>query len=731
MLLLQTITLLDRYKLSVQKVNELILKSGDKESFETLVSPLVKSPEEFAREWRLAGINFSKEELWFKLVNTWFYDLVASKIASILQLSVDEVRNNVTNVQVIIKVLATEMSTHGFDYGTDLTNHIRRFTETRVSNSRKDYKKRFKVRIIDQNIETSLLKLEDDHSIVFTDGEQSLKNVEPAEVRCLLHDIYETNDMYRMNSQVYGETEYSMWGSFVRSYFKHQNKELNAELAPYVKISIREMAAAKFKKMDDLMDAILVDFIMPGITLENLQTFLKTVSTTVKDGEISGAGTAFKHKELLGVSNATGNFGNRMTFSSNNAADKFDRLIRGFIALSKLYRYITLAGKEPYSIKSSVFKYEDPSNKFSSLLELVNFSSNYAEVRAKYDLKQDISQLGNVTAQGKEVASIFINRKPIEVNPLMSTIEKLNSKEIGVGLFETNNEKFDFFLAVDLVAHGMNPLYAIFDKEEVFDPDVIIDENNDVFTELFGDSVGKYTRLDLSKEELEDLIVVSGPPLKAMLSAVAGEKSDINRKMFNAIGKFLTEFQVVLKRHTDRYKFCNISQVELSTFVLRSEIFKPLQQEGIEYYDTEKVALLLLQQFDDTLTYEEVSEFLMYTGESDSFSRLLDIFGYSIFKNIGTIYINAESYLYNLQDVGKKLYLTGDKLFEAINSITIIPNLEELRNRVGDCAKNEEGYFVDEEGNLKFQRTKNNKVGFLHSSGVYVYLDGETEPWGN
>jgi hypothetical protein len=730
-LLLHTLTLLDRYKVLPKVLVGIIQQSRTDEEFNSKIAQYVKDTSAFNKEWRLAGVNQNKLSIWDRLLTTYFYQEIASKIASVLRYSRDEVSNNVDGCSTVIHLVATELSESDFALGTNLAANIQKITETIILNSRKEYATKFSVRLADPNVQTALLGDSVDHSIVFDNSDQALANVPASEVRCLLSDIYETKSMYYINSELTTRTQYSIYESFVKAYFEHQMESLNEELRGYATIKMEEMSSVKFKKLDELMRAVLTDFILPGVTLENVYELQKIVAIHVQTHRVTNAAPPFVQKEIKSEEhpNAVGNFHNKFTFSSESAANQFHKLISAFIALSKLYRYIVLAGKQPYDISIDTFMYDDPSMKFTSLKDLVYHSDVYSEVRSKYNITEDFSMLANVTATRNQAAEILANRKEISLNSLIRTTQEIREGESGYVYLAQYDKKLDLFTAVTLLGKGKNPLYALFPRDEILDADVIIDDIEPFFTELFGSEVARYSQFRLEPDTMQNLLEVSDGDLKTFLSDLLSFDAVKQEKIFSALGYFLDDFSDMLNSHMRRYAGCSVSQVELSTIILKADLLKNLRGDRQDYANVDKVASILLSRYDEEITAEDIHAFFQRDCQNDSFSRLLEVVKQNIFKNIGSTYKDADLYLFNLQDVGKQLCLTGSSLLKALNNVTDVPDLERFRKRFADVRKNEYGYFIDESGNLRSTRTRNNKTGFLHSQGVYVFLDGETEPW--
>lgn len=731
MLLLHTLTLLDRYKVPPKVLVGIIQQSKTEEEFNVKIAPYLKDTNEYNKAWRLAGVNQNKLSLWDTLLKTYFYQEIASKIASIFRYSRDAVSNNVDGCSTVIHFVATELSESDFTLGVNLSANIQKFTENVILNSRKEYAAKFSVRLADPNVQTALLGDSAEHSIVYNNSDQALANVPASEVRCILSDIYETKSMYYINSERTTRTQYSIYESFVKAYFEHQMESLNVELRGYASIKMEAVDTPKFKKLDDLMRAVLTDFILPGVTLDNVYELQKVVAIHVQTHRVTNAAPPFVQKEIKSGEHPTavGNFNNKFTFSGDSAANQFHKLISAFIALSTLYRYIVLAGKQPYDISIDTFMYDDPSMKFTSLRDLVHHSDVYSEVRAKYNITESLSMLSSITAPRNQAAEILANRKEISLNSLIRTTEEVRSGESGYIYLSQYGVKFNLFVATKLLGQGKNPLYALFPREEILDEDVIIDDMEPYFTELFGPEVGQYSQFIFEAGTMQNLLEASTGELETFLTDLCGFDVVKQEKIFSSLNYFLDDFSNLLDSHERRYTGCSVSQVELSTIILKSDLFKNLRGDRQDYANVDKVASTLLGLYDEEITESDIHEFFKRDCQNDSFSRLLEVVKQNIFKNIGSTYKDADLHLYNLQDVGRQLCLTGRALLKALNSVTDVPDLERFRKRYADVRKNEHGYFIEDSGSLRYTRTKNNKTGFLHSQGVYVFLDGETEPW--
>lgn len=756
MLLLKLLTLLKDEKVITNELTGIVEKSKTEYEFDEAIKSYIKtSPADFKARWANSGFAATKVSIWENLLKNYFHGDVELALQRLLQIKYADIVNNVDGIQSIYKEVAQDLAGSSFTYGNNIHKSIRGSVDRAFSNNRAKYRNHFKVFQNDPDINPAVLGDTPEPVRRVTDGMTALRNIPASEVKALLADLYNTRYLYRFDTDTSTHTYYSMYESFLRAFFRHEMNDFNKGT---IQVVLSEHNENKYKKLDSIMESVFSDFIIPGISKDNLVEFQHTIFGLVYKETVTHTAPVFGQAELTGLGEE-GNFNNGRTFASKGmATKKFDTFIKGFIALSKLYRYLREAGFTPYHIHADIFsfEFEDPSNKFLSLAEVVEFSSAYVQTRYKYKLKdspQDFKALMSANNMGLLLPRnyedvILANRNAIVLENLTNSVTNLTSKDANQCYATMHlphlEVKANIFDLADFLSRDLNPLYAIFqgndyewdddDTEEVWDTLAM----QDYFSYLLKCDVDGFDAYEMKRETFLRMVESSQGELRDLFDDLTDYDLDVQIKILLALKDFVMEFKKFIDAFNDKYTkgVVYVSEVEYSTFLYKHPMFTALHDlvDPSVYRSRDdglvvKVILTLLQKYYPELEMEQLTKFLNRNFKNVSYSNFIDSVQARTFKDITSYFHYAKANLFNLSEYGKPVCLNRADLTYALSNALPVIHLERFKDVHANVRQNSLGYLVDARGELYQVINEDNKTGALHSSGLYIFTDRTTKPW--
>lgn len=778
-MLLKIFTLLrDEKCISEQELFKLVKECGTEKNFDEEIEKRVTSIEQFNLRRAKNGFNTTKVSIWLILLKTYFSNTVTNAIQRYVKASSDNIANNVEAANKLYQAVAVKFSQSAVGPGLDIPKTIYEYMQETYNNNRDYYNEAFRVNIsANDNGESVNPELVSKSTKEITSGLEALKNIPQAEVKAILNDIFDTTGLYMLNSpNSKGAKYYSMYESFVRVYFNHQMEEFNSRFAGKAQVSLNPHIDNKLIKLDKILEDLLVPYILPGISKRNIEEFEAVAFSTAKDRSATNVADLFGITDIVITEDtpsvARGNFGDDLTFKSPNrsgkdeAPTKFTRFIKGVIALSKLYRYITDAGFTPYHIHPRLFEYTfgDPSDKFITLDELILYGSETVAIKEKYNLKKPLAHFKTITARDtgrllldREANEVVINnRNEIQLEDLSgyinSYIDDGNGECYATMYFNDIDFRVNLFTLAEYIKRGYNPLLPLYDgtecdwisyiktrdEEELFDPPVI----KDYFKRFLkgpDQEIEELAVYQIQDYQIQDMRDMMTGDLKGLFDDLIDFDTEVQIDILLAIRSFVTDFNKELVDYATRHKASIISEMEYATYLYKHEMFQSLHDvikadvlnQSSNKETVFESAVILLKKYYPELTVEKFKEFLTRSVNSESYNNFLGQLYSTTFPNIVKHFHSAKANLFNLTDEGREIRLGIRALRAALeNAPAIDPVTKQLFvNTYKQFTNDDLGYLVTKTGKLARTKNINNKIGALHSSGVYVFTDGTTLPW--
>lgn len=752
------LTLLSEEKgITPDKLNDIIVKSRSEYDFDVAIKPFIRSESEFREKWANKGFSATKVSIWEILLKSYYRSSVENALQISLKIKHADIANNVEATNKIYREVAQDLASSGFSFGSSIHKAIQDSVKMVYNNSRQKYQDEFRVFQNDPDINPAVLENQTQTVVRVTDGMEALKNIPPAEVKALLADIYKTRHIYKFETVTTTNYYYSMYESFLRVYFQYEMQEFNENNKGQIQIVLSPHNENKYKKLDSIMSSVLKDFILQGISADNIVEFQHAVFVLADDIKATSTVPIFGQKPLL--TGAEGNFGTGNTFASpDTARGKFDTMIKGFIALSKVYHYLRDAGFTPYHIHPDIFRFtfEDPSNKFLSLAEVVQFSKDYVEVRDKYGLTETTLVIKALQARDNSGLLlprnyddvILANRNNITLQYLTDSVVSLTSEDPELCYATAHmvdiGYRINIFTLSECLQNQINPLYFVFEgakyewPDEV-DPDEVLDQLviDEFFDKLIGGNSSKFRDYHLTRERFLELVEITSGDMRDLFDDLVSFDTDIQINIINALKSFVFEFKVFIDAFNEKYIGSEVSEVEYSTFLYKHPMFTelhsiidPAAYKGKNDNSIEQVTHALLRKYYPELTLETLQEFLDAERKNISYSNFVDSIKSRTFKDITTYFYYAKANLYNLTDTGRPIKLSVEDLQIALNNAPPVTNYKEFQRKTEHVRVCRAGYLVNSLGNLYKIVSHNNKVGALHSSGLYIFTDKTAIPWG-
>ena len=776
MLILKIKALLaDEKQISIRELDNILKQVQTEKEFDEAIKPFIKSSDEaFKKKWADYGVAETFTSLWDYLVNTHYRTVVENAIQNRSKTKISSLRNNVTAVAKVARDVVNDLVNLNLGFGegriVSIEKAINDCVHRAFQNNKAKYIKELTVNDLEESVNHSLVApLEEDEESL-EDRLERLASVPKAEVRAILYDIYECRAIYKFNNSPKGKEDYSIYESFLRIHFKMQLGTFNEKYKGHFMLDVETKNDVKYKKYDDIMENLYNDFIIPGVSKENISELQHTVFLIQKKLEANNANPIFGQKSSEYNPVMGGNFNTGYVFASEDTAlPRFDQFIRGLIAISKLYKYLSEAGFTPYVINPAIFQfnYEDPSEKFNSLKDLVLYSDTYVEARKKWNLncrRPEFKALEGSNAGGFVLnldtdSTIISNRNKIQLDSLASSILNLINNETSyvtmvlssnvvgsdsISYFDARNN-INLFSLVDSIEKEKNPLYEVYqdsaplweelgsDPDEIFDTVVI----QDFFSSVLNMDSQNYSEPEMTKEYLTKMIEESDSPFSVLVNDILKGDYESKSKIILAIQDFALDFSDMLKSFRAKYEGIKlISEMEYSTFLYKSDLLKPLH--GIvnaqETAKTDvglsiKAMEVLLKKYYPEITVDKLNAFFDEQVSNTSYSNFLNWVKVRSFTSLLSCFHCAKANLFNLSDYGTPIMLSEADLMVAHQNARPVLNKDEFDIRFGHVDRMRSGYLCNKTGELYHIINHKNRIGALHTNGYYVFTDGRTLPW--
>lgn len=754
-LVLRVLTALKTNKVTTQQVDTILEQSSNEAELDAGFARAGIDMVKYKEGWAKAGINNTMHTALATLITDYYSSYVEYILQSVLKIKGDAVKSNADVISNICKEVANKIDNVPFN--TKLSKIIQSHAKDRITNSEEKYKKIFNQ--FEENPDTILA--EPDQLIVkITDGMESLRNIKGEEIYSILRDLHKTGGMYRYAPKNGDVINYSIYLSFLREYFRLELPNINARMGNMVTLSMPDHADIKFKKLDELMALVIENFIIPGITKQNLPALNGVAIKLVKAITITNTAAIFGIDET-GESTG-GNLNSAYVFKSAGAAKTFDQLITALISLSKLRKYLVDAEVSVYSIDPSLFEAGrvNPAYKFFNLEQLVKYNGMFCEIRDRYEIQGSTGILKAFSNRNSEyflsspnTPIPFVKSSDFELyTNLYDAVDGIFSEDEFNGVILTaagGTVAFHIWDLVRAMYHEINPYYALMPTdrypltvtEYLFDPDAMFDEDyaRVYLTELFGKDPQIFYRDEFTYDDIRERINHAEGGLKEVLK-------DLNRIDIESEVELLVATYNIAEDLVDlRTKFKDIyrhptdySRTEYSSLFSNAEMFQeviPLvtfksafssRRENMEL--VVKVATILIKKYYPQANEERVHQFLYEEPESSYYGNFISAKVREVYTEIVANLGAVDSHFINISETGKSIFLKPSELDNITCDLeTYMP--VPLRTALqGQAVPNDLGYYVNKFGE-PYVTHKNNVVGALHTLGYYIFTDGTVEKW--
>lgn len=749
MLLLKTLHLLSTNSASLKTISSISNRANNPEEFDRLVKEEI-NPSDY--NWEMKGVGRSLPELMTEFIQNYMKSQIDVIVSGKLNLKSGDVANNATSFDKLLTMLESSISSVNIDYGRSLEEVVKQETYKVVNNSLRRIKQLFEVKksngIEPQEalIENSALKLNE-----VTDPYLALSKISAEEVSLVLSDIHSTRSIFTVAPHNSERIVYSMYESFLRSHFERKFKRESG----VVEIELESHTNNKLKKLDEIISSVYDQFLIQGITNNNLEDFSQIVYKIVDDKATTNTGRVFGIEQVKSKNSSGGNFNTGYTFTKEGK-DKFDTFIRGCIALSKLYQMLRDCNIEPYAIHPSIFssEFEDPGVKFNGLDEVVRYSAMVVNVRKKYGYNQSYKAFkalrspNQSTNQKVKLSKLLESRSLCDSSAAELVVRRITSTE---GYFmqylQRSGATVSLFDIIKCLDSHQNPLQVVYynknphirvkpdiDLDEVFD----IDESRLPFYSRLTKNPEKYLSNDMSPELLNELIKDAYDELGTMLDDLVNGEANKFIKVFRATKNFGDKYINVRRDFTRKFYESEVTSIEDSHFIYNTDMFKGLRDviklsdldSSNKFEDVElKIMTYMLNSIDSEINRDLVDELRKTDFKSITIRNFSIALFEQTFCKLAKVYLRSLSNMANLTNNSRTFAVTGEALLDQLSQLTF-NNHPRFQETVKELRKDSDGYFVNENGSYYDVINSNNMTGVLHSIGWYIFKDAKPIKWG-
>lgn len=712
------------------------------------------------------GIGVNHYILWDRIIKINAYDAICSAIASELKISASVVsasvvvRNQV--VQYVVQALIDVKSFYNTNLYLTIQSKAREATKNLASEIIQDVKGNgtFDLKIRRGEVTHTWTDGMEDYQIdsptdLVDNFKEALSNVKGLEFKKVLHDIAMVTPLLPFKSVNRQINNYTLFACFLQAYAEFQIKEINKKLNPTLMIFFDNTSSVKgirkFRKYDLLLQKIH-PYIINGINRNNLYELSRMVYEFLIFEQNSQVTLLARgnHLSASELKKWSGNFNTKTMYKVSEDSEAFHTFMLGIMALSKLYHWLKTSRLSPFCIDPDIFLFGDPSMKFNSLEEFIVCNRKYCQVRRKYFGDKALGSVVDTSLIKTDYEPTLFKRKHLDNVTLMKRLREICDNDWGLVLINGMNESYTapLKLVIEALWIGINPVVALVaEEEEVFDEDDFFEENPE-YIYLFNKEngmrwfeeaqdmlemdlndwyLGRYTKFQLIDELAgisDDIIVIVEDLLPKDLKdnsyILALKKMEV---IFNEIYDEMSG-QVSNSIHI-------ISQLELALACTKMRFSADVRTlENVPVSErAQKVfrALALTYQKDFELTESEVElciQILKNGFQSLYLNKVVSIFRV-ILMEIYSLIITSESIFEHLSDDITRPPITGQKLLTLRGTLDGMRN-ESALNIYVETQKfsiDQDGYYLRPDGSYVVISI-NNKIGYLHSLGMYVFTDG-------
>lgn len=716
------------------------------------------------------GIGVTSHILWDRIIKINAYDAVCSAVASELKISNNAisasviVRNQV--VHYIVQALISVKSFYNTNLYLTIQAKAREIAKNLSSQIITDVKGcgGFNAKIrrgeVIRTWTDGINDYQENLESFETISKKALRNVKDLEFKQVLHDIAMVTPLMSFKSVNRIVKNYTLFACFLQAHAEFQIKAINKKLNPTLTVIFDNTSSVKgirkFRKYDLLLQKIH-PYIINGINRNNIYELSRMVYEFLvfeQNSQVTLLARA-NHLPTSDLKEWSGNFNTKTMYKVNEDSEAFHTFMIGIMALGKLYRWLKTSELSPFCIDPDIWLFGDPSVKFNSLEEFVVCNRKYCQVRRKYFENINSNIIVNISSSESKYELSLLRRKRLDSTTLTKRLREICNNDWGLILINGMTEAYTapLKLVIEALWTGVNPVISLVAEEEVvYDEEDFFEDNpeyiynfsrencidwfekaQDILELTFHDwYLGRYTKSQLTEEltGISDDIVVL---IEDLLPKSLQDKSYLWAiKKMEAI---FNEIYMEMSGSISNSKYI-ISQLELALVCSQMRFAANIRTlENIPVSERpEKVFSALAHTYQENyeLTEQEIELCIkILTGNFQSLylNKVISIFNV-ILNEVYSLIVTSESIFEHLSDDMTRPPVTGQKLLQLRSTLDGMRNETDFNIYVENqkFSMDQDGYYLRPDGSYVIISV-NNKVGYLHSLGMYVFTDGSVSRW--
>lgn len=765
MVITRILVLLEKHSQSLINISE-ILKGAPERIDKYICSNLEIDLKEFITDVKIYGINRTSVELWDMFLRTYGFQIVCSAVASELIVKKDHIESSRIVFTDIIPNLANEMAViRSFrnSYMIATIQKVTREVTNRYSSAiKKEIKNKnsYSGKIRSGEVNTVLTSgLEEfnqtrDNSIRVRD---EMKKINGSNFEKILYDIYNVTELMCFESSDASIESYTLFGCFINQFSSVLINDINKAIQPHLVVKLDNTSSSdrvrKYKKYDTLM-SLLLPYIMGEINSSNISAIASKVCEFLFYQNNSQV-TFFTKDVPITTEEAkywSGNFNLEKRFQKPEHAVNFTTFMIGILALHKLYKYLEDFEISLLTIDPDVFKFENPSSKFSNLYELVKYSKRYCDLRRLYFKDRRFGSVVDTEILDDNISYPKLRRLENNYPICMKRINKILLDDWG-DIPVTGSASYlllNLKTIIEFLYEGYHPLLPVLniftldsdikyldytlrgletEEDIVLESGYIEDYDDDT-----PDENGEYPNyLALEVEEYSEELTIL---IEDLYPLGLGDNSIVNTVMniiyiFEGIASIIEPLVI-----SSNAKY--VSQFEISLACSKSILYQKFDSVPDSLTGVTRSILLLniiLDAIEKDLDLIPVIrndyEFLFLREYSSAYMTNLIVAISNALDSVYDLVSSTRQTLDHLLDVELTPPVNGNRLAILYKELNKKVDMDSFARfiRIHGYSRDESGYLVD--ANEQYvTKSFGNKLGFLHSMAMYVFVDCTAQVWG-
>lgn len=727
----------------------------------------------------LKGVGYSAVYWWEEILRLLAQDVVYPKVASELRKKIDHVMTSNVVSEQVFRNTANKLGEINEFHNIELESVIKakigevvracsRMIERELNTGGKYSLARKKQRGEVNNALTSGFdsSLENDKT---KPDIQSLINVQGDRFRRALHNIYSVSSLLFYETTDKSVKQYTLFGAYIKYILMQRINVINEVIPSGLSVMVDNTSRSDGVVIQDKADALvayLFPYLSSPMSMSTAHEMAEKLYSFMADYELAKnpngtANTRVSLKVRLDVlldseaSEWAGNFGRKSTFAKDESSRNFGIYVQALLSLGTLHKWLVEANVNPLTIDPDVFLFEDPSMKFASLEELVRYSKIYCKIRRKYALNKSASLVFEDSALDRNNVNDIFTKIKIEHHDCLSQLQWVRSRDWQEVSVEDSYQKYSQNLGeiLDFLECGLNPILYLSSSHCLFEEDEegnyvpvnlttelvsswLEEVNQDLFNEYSYYAYKQYPSVESWAEELEQ----SGWELAAIIRDLFDDISDDSKVV--CILNITNLMDDVMNQITNSVNVDfvhRMSQIELAFACVETRMYPLLK--GMKRDDDQSLAehrfqilKRLMESVEDkqlidvSISDEVYRNFFTQSYTSNALATLVG----KVASALDSIYemVNASyGYLIDIDHDMEAPVVTDPevlvKLREGIGGYTQSSDVWDYMDR-NNLSQDADGYVRRSNGTY-VTRSFKNRIGYLHSSGIFVVSNTRAE----